>query len=428
MTNAQIVGNEKGKVTISFDCSAENFEESINKAFLKSRKNFNIPGFRKGKATRRIIEATYGESVFYQDAFNILLAEAYPAAIEELKLEPVSKPDVDVKKVDKNEGVTFEIRFFVKPEVKLGKYKEFGFVKPPMTIEEAEIHEAVNNELLKNARSVEITDRPCEKGDTVEINYLGTVDGVPFDGGQANDYHLVLGSKQFIPGFEEQVIGHSIGENFDITVTFPEDYHEEKMQGKEAVFNILLKRIARTELPKLTDEYVQDISEFDNVNDYVDDLQKKMIEEKEKSFRDEAEKAIIETIIENTEMEVPEIMYENRIDELMMDLERNLKAQGLSVETYCKYMGGTPESVRENFRQTAKQNVDSRLVLEEIAKVENITVSDEELDEYYKELSEKYNVPYERIVSSFDNIDIETVKSDLATRKALELVYNSSIK
>ena len=200
------------------------------------------------------------------------------------------------------------------------------------------------------------------------------------------------------------------------------------MQGKEAVFNILLKRIARIELPKLTDEYVQDISEFDNVNDYVDDLQKKMIEKKEKSFRDEAEKAIIETIIENTEMEVPEIMYENRIDELMMDLERNLKAQGLSVETYCKYMGGTPESVRENFRQTAKQNVDSRLVLEEIAKVENITVSDEELDEYYKELSEKYNVPYERIVSSFDNIDIETVKSDLATRKALELVYNSSIK
>ncbi|MGI5957942.1 MAG: trigger factor [Massiliimalia sp.] len=414
---------ETNKYELTVKVDADKFAAAIEKAYRKNVKKIDVQGFRKGKAPRAIIEKLYGEGVFFEDAINDLYPAALQEAIEESKLEVVARPEVEVKEVSKADGFTFTALCVVKPEVTVKDYKGIEVEKEVTPVTDEDVEKRLQGMQERNARLVDIDDRACENGDTVVFDFEGFVDGVAFDGGKAEKFSLVLGSGQFIPGFEDQICGKSIGEEFDVNVTFPEDYHAEELKGKAAVFKCKLHEIKKKELPALDDEFAKDTSEFDTLDELKADIRKKAEEANEKAASEAVENKLIDTVIANMEGEIPEEMYEARVDEMMQDFAYRLQSQGLDMKTYMQYTGMDVEGFRKSFRDQAEKQVKIRLALEKIVELENITLTEEEINAQYEKMAETYKMEVEQLKNFVPH---ESFVKDQEVSKAIDLIKDSA--
>ena len=404
---------------------AETFTEACKKAYMKQRKSIQIPGFRKGKATQGMIEKVYGEGAFYEEALEIVYPEAVVSAFDEAGLKVIDQPtDVEFPVMNKQDGVVIKMKVTTYPEVKLGEYKS---LKGKMLDTEA-TDEDVENELKsmqdRNSRLVTVEDRESQMGDTCDIDFEGFVDGVAFEGGKGENYPLELGSNSFIPGFEEQVAGHKTGDEFDVNVTFPEQY-EPSLAGKDAVFKCKINEIKTKELPELDDEFAKDVSEFDTLDELKADLKKQISERKEANAKTDYENQLIEQVVENMEVEIPECMNKQKCDEMIQDYSYRLQMQGLDLNTYLQYLGQTMEQFREQFMDGAKQQVKVKLALDAIVKAENIEATEEEIAEEIAKLAEQYNMEADKIKAA---VPQEQLTDDIVTRKAVDFVVDNSVK
>lgn len=416
---------EKSKVELEVEVSSEEFKAAVDKAARKMLPKIQINGFRKGKAPRHLVERQYGAEIFYEEAVNISYPEAYEAAVAEAKIEAINAADVEIIKIDKD-GYTFKATVEVKPEVKLGKYKGIEVEKPAVKVTAADVNKELENIRARQARLVDISDRAAKDGDTVTIDYSGSVDGKKFDGGTAEKQSLKLGSGQFIPGFEEQVAGHKIGDSFDVNVTFPKEYHADELAGKDAVFAVTLHEIKETVLPTLDDEFIKDIStEFDTLKDYKADLKKKLTEAQENAAMTEVENRVIDKIVDKMKVDLPSVLVERQIDQMCQDFDYRLRSQGLDLENYLKFAGGvTIEQFRENFREEGEKRAKIRLALEEIIKLEKITIDEETLNKQYEDIAAQYGMEASKVKTMIPAYEIE---SDLAMNKAVNLVRDSAV-
>ena len=404
---------------------AETFAEACKKAYMKQRKSIQIPGFRKGKATQGMIEKVYGEGAFYEEALEIVYPEAVGSAFDEAGLKVIDQPtDVEFPVMNKQDGVVIKMKVTTYPEVKLGEYKS---LKGKMLDTEA-TDEDVENELKsmqdRNSRLVTVEDRESQMGDTCDIDFEGFVDGVAFEGGKGENYPLELGSNSFIPGFEEQVAGHKTGDEFDVNVTFPEQY-EPSLAGKDAVFKCKINEIKTKELPELDDEFAKDVSEFDTLDELKADLKKQISERKETNAKTDYENQLIDQVVENMEVEIPECMNKQKCDEMIQDYSYRLQMQGLDLNTYLQYLGQTMEQFREQFMDGAKQQVKVKLALDAIVKAENIEATEEEIAEEIAKLAEQYNMEADKIKAA---VPQEQLTDDIVTRKAVDFVVDNSVK
>ncbi len=405
---------------IEFSFTAEEFENAISAAYNKRKKSITVPGFRKGKAPRKVIEAQYGESVFYDDAVNSLYNQNIVAVIDKTGLDVVDVENTEVVEVSKENGVKFKADIITKPVVEISDYKGLEVKKTTKTIDDAAVDAEIEKVRNRNARSISVEDRAAQIGDTAVIDFEGFLDGVAFEGGKGEKFPLELGSGSFIPGFEEQVAGKNIGEDFDVNVTFPEHYQAENLAGKPAVFKCKLHEIKGKELPNVDDEFVKDVSEFDTLDEYKADIKSKL----EKAAADEAstnlDNALVDAVIGKMKAEVPQVMYQRRIDEIVREWSARNR---ISVEDYLKYTGVTMDQFRANFTEVAKRQVDLRLALEKIAELENITVSDEDVEKEYADMAEQYKMEADKIKAA---VPADAIKNDLKIEKALDLVRDSA--
>jgi trigger factor len=416
---------EKNLYEIEFDVDKETFEAAIEKVYRKEVKKINVPGFRKGKAPRSMIEKMYGKGVFYEDAINEIIPDAYENAIKEADLKVVSRPEFDIVTIDDN-GVVLKAKFFVKPAVELKNYNGIEVDKTVKEVTEEDIAADIDRARQRNSRVVDVTDRAVQDGDIANIDYEGFCDGVAFDGGKAEGYDLSIGSGSFIPGFEEQIIGHNIGEKFDITVTFPTEYHSEDLAGKEAIFKISLNGIKFNELPALDDEFVKDVSEFDTVDEYKADIKAKLEKKNEQDAENAVEAQIIDALVEALEADIPAAMFENEAENFVRDYDSRLRMQGLDLNTYCKYTGQTLESLREQFMPMAQRQVKTRLALEKIVELEGIDATAEEVDAEYANLATAYGLEADKVK---ELVEADAIKSDLCVKKAVDFVKaNAKVK
>lgn len=415
------VDTNKYELTIRVD--ADQFEAAVEKAYRKNVKKINVQGFRKGKAPRKMVEKLYGEGVFFEDAINDVYPAALQEAVEEAKLELVARPEVSVESVSKEEGVVFTATCIVKPEVTVKNYKEIEVEKEIVPVTEEDVEKRLTAMQERNARMVDIEDRAAQNGDTVVFDFEGFVDGEAFDGGKSEKFTLVLGSGQFIPGFEDQICGKSIGEEFDVNVSFPEDYHAEELKGKPAVFKCKLHEIKMKELPVLDDEFAKDTSEFDTLEELKADIKKKAEEANAKAAEDNVENKLIDTVIENMEAVIPEEMYEARIDDMIRDFQYRLQSQGMNIETYMQYTGMQLDSFRKTFRTQAEKQVKIRLALEKIVEVENITVDEQAIQAEYQKLADAYKLELDQVKSFVPAAEFE---KDLAVNKAIDLIKETA--
>lgn len=414
---------DTNKVELEIEISAEAFEEAVEKAYQKAKKNIQVPGFRKGKAPRKLIEKTYGEGVFYEDAVNALYGPEVDAAIAEAGLEIVARPDVEVTSVDKATGVAIKVTCVTKPEVEIDGYKGIEVEKTVHSVTDEEIEREANKIVEKNARMVTVDDRAAEMGDDVVIDFEGFKDDVAFDGGKAEDFTLSLGSGQFIPGFEEAVAGHNVGEQFDINVTFPEDYGAAELAGAPVVFKINLKSISKKEVPELDDEMIKDSTEFDTVDEYKADIKKKLEERAEKDADAMVEGKLMDEVIAKLQAEIPQEMYDNRVAEMIGELEQRLAPQGISLEMYLQFSGETMEGLQKMYAEQAEKQVKLRLALEKIAELENVEVTEDEINAEFDKIADQYQMPVEQVKVY---IRAEDMKKDIAVGKAVELVKESA--
>ena len=405
---------------IEFSFTAEEFENAISAAYNKRKKSITVPGFRKGKAPRKVIEAQYGESVFYDDAVNSLYNQNIVAVIDKTGLDVVDVENTEVVEVSKENGVKFKADIITKPVVEISDYKGLEVKKTTKTVDDAAVDAEIDKIRNRNARSISVEDRAAQIGDTAVIDFEGFLDGVAFEGGKGEKFPLELGSGSFIPGFEEQVAGKNIGEDFDVNVTFPEHYQAENLAGKPAVFKCKLHEIKGKELPNVDDEFVKDVSEFDTLDEYKADIKSKL----EKAAADEAstnlDNALVDAVIGKMKAEVPQVMYQRRIDEIVREWSARNR---ISVEDYLKYTGVTMDQFRANFTEVAKRQVDLRLALEKIAELENITVSDEDVEKEYADMAEQYKMEADKIKAA---VPADAIKNDLKIEKALDLVRDSA--
>jgi len=414
---------EKSIVELEIAVSKEEFEAAIEKAYRKNVGRFNIPGFRKGKAPRKMIEQFYGTGVFFEDAINLSYPDAYDSAVEEAKLDVVGRAEVDIKDLDENgEGYVFTAKVPVRPEVKLGEYKGLSAEKREVIVSDEDVALELER-YQKRAAVSETRDRAVQDGDTAVIDFEGFVDGVPFEGGKGESHPLVIGSGQFIPGFEEQLIGKLPNSEADVKVTFPAEYHAEELAGKEAVFKCKIVEVKETVLPALDDEFAKDVSEFDTLDAFKEDIRKNLKETREKSASGEFEEKLIDQIIEKMEADIPEAMFERQVDQGIEDFGYKLSMQGLKLDDYLKMNQTDPESFRAIFRPQAERQVKTMLILEKIAELENISISDEELEDEYKKLAEKYNMEADK-VKGF--LAADTLKNELKMNRAIDLVRDSA--
>ena len=416
---------EKSKVELEIEVSAEEFKTAVDKAAKKMLPTISINGFRKGKAPRYMVEKIYGKEIFFEEAVNLSYADAYDAAVAEAKIEPINMPQLEIIKLDE-EGYTFKATVEVSPEVKLGKYKGLEAEKVAVKVTAAEVNKELENIRARHARLVDVTDREAKDGDTVTIDYSGSVDGVKFEGGTAEKQELKLGSGQFIPGFEDQVVGHKIGESFDVNVTFPKEYHADELAGKAAVFAVTLHAITETVLPELDDEFVKDISaDFETLKDYKADLKKKIMASKESTAASELENELIEKAVDSSKVEVADVLVERQLDNICQDYDYRLRAQGLSLEQYLSFMGGmTMEQFRASMREQAEKSAKTLLVLKAIVKKEKITIDEETLNNQYEILAAQYGMEVEDVRASIPVGDLE---GDLSINKAVELIRESAV-
>ena len=415
---------ETNKYELEIEISAEDFEAAIEKAYLKARKNIAMPGFRKGKAPRKLIEKEYGEQVFFEDAVNLLYPPVVNGAVEESGLELVTRPEVEVTEISKENGVKLKATCITKPEVEVKDYKGIEVEKVVNPVTDEDINKQLDALREKNVTVETVDDRAAENGDDVVIDFEGFKDDVAFEGGKAEDFTLSLGSGQFIPGFEDQIVGHNAGEDFDINVTFPDEYQVKELAGAPAVFKIKLKSISKKVMPELDDDMVKDSTEFDTVDEYKADVKKKLEEANEKHADSEVEAKIFDKVIENMTAEIPQVMFDNRVNEMISELEQRLAPQGISLDLYMQYTGQTIDTVKKAYAEQAEKQVKLRLALEKIAKLENIEVTEDELKAEFDKLAEAYKLDVDQIKQFIHDDDL---KKDIAVGKAVDLIKDAAV-
>ncbi len=416
---------DANRYQLEITIDGETFRDAIEKAYRKNGKKINVPGFRKGKAPLKMIEKLYGAEVFFEDALNLLYGDAVEEAIEKSELKVIDdKMDFELVSISKEDGVDFKVSVTTYPEIEIGEYKALKAERPLVSVMAAEVNAEVNAMAERNARMVSVEDRAAKKGDTAVIDYEGFVDGVAFDGGKAEGHALELGSGQFIPGFEEQIIGKNIGEEFDITVTFPEEYGAKELAAKEAVFKIKLHELKIREIPKVDDEFAKDVSEFDTLKELKADLKKKAIERKNKAADEAVENDLVQQIVDSIKGEIPEAMYETRLNQSVQEFDYRLQSQGMDLNTYLKYTNSSVEDFKKSFRPQAEMQVKYRLALEKIVELEGIKATEEELDEQYAKMAEQYGVEKDQVKAAIPAAELE---KDIAVGKAIDFVKASAV-
>ena len=413
---------EHSMVELEFSVSAEDFKAAVDKAAKREGKKYNVPGFRKGHAPRAVIEKMYGADIFHYDAINDLFPAAYEAAAKEANVEPVSRPEADVVSSSLEEGVVLKVKVAVKPEITVKDYKGLKAVKTVQPVEESRVDGEIERMRQRNARIIS-REGKAEKGDTAKFDFEGFVDGVAFEGGKAENYTLELGSGQFIPGFEDQMIGHEAGEEFDVNVTFPEEYHAKELAGKEAVFKIKLHEVETKELPELDDEFAKDVSEYDTLDELKASIRKGMEEQADREAELNVENALVDQVIESMEGEIPQAMYDNRMDEMVNEYRYRLQQQGLQLEMYLQYLNQTMAQFRDSFKEQAEKQVKIRLALEAVAAAEGIVASDEDFDAEVKRIADQYKMEEDRVRAI---VNEDEVKGDLAVNKAIDFLKQNA--
>jgi len=414
---------ENNKAHFTIEIPAENFEEALQKTYLKNRSRFNIPGFRKGKAPRKIIEMNYGKEIFYEEAINIILPDAYTEAIEELKLEPVDTPDVDIEEIEAGKPIIAKIEVVIKPEVKLGDYKSIEIEKVEYNVTDEHIEEELKLVQERNARILDAGDRPVKTGDILTIDYAGFIDGEQFPGGTAEGQQLEIGSGQFIPGFEDQLVGKNKGEEVDVVVTFPENYHAEDLKGKEATFKVKIHEIKEKELPELDDEFAKDVSEFDTLEEYKNSIKERLEEDFKHREEIDNENNLIQKVLEICEVDVPDVMVEHQLENELNDFDYRMRMQGLNLEQYLQITNTTLDSLKAQLMPMAANRVKGDLILEAIAKAENIEVTEEDIDKELEKMAERYGQENkEEFIEDMKKGDLSYMNTPIMNQKVIELL------
>lgn len=418
---------EKNLSKLTFEVSAEEFEKAIDRAYNKNKSKFDIPGFRKGKAPKAIVIKNYTKAVFYDDALNDVLPDAYEAALKESGLDVVARPEFDVEEIKDGEPVVFTALCTTRPEVKLGEYKGIKVAKVDYTVSDEEVDKDINAVRDRNARLISVDDRAVENGDIAVIDFEGFVDDVPFEGGKGENYELEIGSNTFIPGFEDQLVGAKIDDLVDVNVTFPEEYHAEELKGKPAVFKVKVNEIKVRELPELDDDFASEVSEFDTLAEYKADVRAKLEEKAKEKAEAEIQNAVVEKAVENAEFDLPDAMVEGQIDNMINDMAQRMSYQGMSLEMYMQYTGQTIEQMREVYREQAKKQVSGSLVIDAISKAEGIEVSPEEVEMNLVDMAKKYNMEVDKLKELIAEPEMENIKKDMVFTKTIEMLANNAV-
>ena len=425
--NSKLEKIENNVATLEISVSAEKLEEGIMKSYLKNVKKFNIAGFRKGKAPRKIIERHYGEAVFYEDAINIVCPEEYDEAVKEHNLDPVDRPDIDIVEIESGKGLIFKATVTVKPEVVLGQYKGIEAEKKEYNVTDEDVNNEVEKMREKNSRLVEVNDRPVKKGDLTIIDFKGFVDDKQFEGGTSENHNLEIGSEQFIPGFEEQLIGAEIGKEVDVNVQFPEGYRNEELSGKPALFKVTVKEIKEKQLLSLDDEFAKDVSEFDTLEDLKLDIRKKREEEAKRLEKQQYEDEVINKIVENATVDIPQVMVDAQVNVMLRDFDYQLRYQGLNLESYLQYMNMDMDKLKESYVDVAKGRVKSQLVLEKVAEAEVISATEEDLNEEVEKTAKQYNQDLEKFKKTLKDDEVSYIKDGIIIQKAIDFLVENSV-
>lgn len=418
----QVENLEKNMAKMTVEVPAENLEKAIKTAFNKNKNRFNIPGFRKGKAPLAMIEKMYGPEVFYEEAANLVLDESYPEAAKESNLEIVSRPEIDIVQIEKGKTFIYTATVAVKPEVTLGDYKGIQVEKASAEVTDEDVENELKRVQNQNSRLLTIEDRPVQDGDQTVIDFDGYVDGKRFEGGKSEDYPLTIGSHSFIDTFEEQLIGKNIGEECEVNVTFPEEYHAKELAGKPAVFKVTVKEIKMKELPELNDEFAEEVSEFETLDEYKADIKSKLLERKQKEAATENENRVVEKVVENASMEIPEKMLETQVQNMINDYARRMQSQGMSMDQYMQYTGMTLESLKEQTKPQAEKSIRTRLALEAVVKAEDIKVSEEAVEEELQKMADTYKMDIEKVKEVMGERELKQMKEDLAVQEAIDFL------
>ena len=421
LTKSEVI--EKNRYELQFSVDKATFDAAVSAVYRKQVKNINVPGFRKGKAPRSIIEKMYGAGVFYEDAINDLIPEAYTEALKEAAIDTVGQPEFDVVSIDEN-GLVLSAKVYVKPEVEIKDYAGIEVEKEVVAVSDEDVDREIETIRERNSREIDVTDRAAEMGDTTVIDFEGFCDGVAFEGGKGTDYALKLGSGSFIPGFEEQIVGKSIDEEFDVNVTFPEEYHAADLAGKPAVFKVKIHAITKVELPELDDDFAKDVSEFDTLDEYKADIKAKIEKRHEAAADNAVEDKLVEALIEKLEADIPEPMFVAETENFVRDYDTRLRSQGLDLNTYFKYTGMNLDALREQMRPQAERQVKARLALEKIAALENLEATEEDINGEYEKIASAYGIELEQVKAS---IDSEAIAADMKVQKAMEFVKEKAV-
>ena len=424
----QVEKLEKNMAKLTIEVSAEDLDKAMEKAYQKQKSRISLPGFRKGKAPRKMIESMYGKGVFMEDAVNSLVPQEYTKALGECELEIVSQPEINVTQMEPGKALIFTADVAVKPEVTLGDYKGVEVPKTEIAVTDEEVDAEIKKEQDKNARTVVVEDRAAANGDITTIDFEGFVDGVAFDGGKGTDYALTLGSGTFIPGFEDQLVGANAGDHVEVKVTFPEEYQAKELAGKEAVFQCDVKKIETKEVPELDDEFAKDVSEFDTLAEYKEDVKKNLTEKKEKEARTAKENAAVDKAIENAQMDIPELMTKTECRQMMDDFSRRMQQQGLSMEQYFQFTGQSMDKMMEDMKPQALKRIQTRLVLEKVAEAENIQPSEEEITEEIQKMADAYKMEADKIREAIGESGLEQMKKDMAVQKAVTVIADAAVE
>jgi len=419
--------NENNKISFNIELTEEEFEKAVQSAYLKNRNKFNIPGFRKGKAPRKIIELNYGEGVFYEEALNSILPKAYEEAIEKFNLEPVDNPEIDIESMEKGKPVIISVEVTVKPEVKLGDYKNIEVEKVEYNVIDEDVERELKAIQEMNARIIDASDRETKEGDILTIDYKGFVDGEQFEGGTAEKQRLEIGSKTFIPGFEEQLIGKKKGDTVEVKVTFPDEYFEESLKGKEATFEVVIHEVKEKELPELDDEFAKDVSEFDTLEEYKNNIREKLEKDAKEKEKLEFENKVIDKVIDSSEVDIPEVMVEHQVEHEIEEFNYRLRMQGLDLDKYLQLTGSKLEDLKKQLKPIAERRVKTDLVFEAIGKSENIAVTDEDIDKELDKIAKEYNQEnVEQFKENMKKGDLGFLEAGIIRDKVIDILINNA--
>ena len=424
--SVQVENLEKNMAKLTIEVSAEDLEKALEAAYQKEKNKISIPGFRKGKVPRAMVEKMYGAAVFYEEAANILMQQNYPAAVEESGADIVSRPTIDIVQIEKGKPFIFTAEVAVRPEVTLGKYMGVAVTKIDCTVSDEDVAEALEKERNTNSRTISVTDRPVQEGDTAVIDYEGFVDGVAFEGGKGENHSLEIGSHSFIDTFEDQLVGKNVGDEVEVNVTFPEQYHAADLAGKPAMFKVKINEIKAKELPELDDEFAQDVSEFDTLAEYKEDLKKRLEEQKENEAKRTKEDEAIQKIIDKSKMELPDAMVDTQCENMIEEFAQRIAQSGLSMEQYMQFSGLTLDALKEQVRPEAVSRIQSSLVLEAIAKAENIEVTDEDIDAEIEKMASMYGMEADKLKGYMGDAEKNSMKRDLEIQKAVALIMDNA--